>query len=384
MQKSSYSTVLIFLVTLALVLPARVQALSIQLNDNGTIVVQPGNVLGDSTEQQGETQIKMETRTESSGNTSGGNVGNVRSGSSGGSGNSGSGSGGSTGNFGGGSTGGSNGGVAPAEIRSTSTRPVQLSTEALKKQEEQRREMTQKTRKETEQASRVKRMIENKKSSVEVEMSKSSDDSSVKIMMREFDKSKQSSEDAKNLEEKKRENIKELGEKQANEVNRGLDKRSEQELENNKEDRKIKSTVEERTDKLNFRMGTTDVRSTNKGFEIEKGDVKVQTNLPVSVQTDTKQLSVVTPQGTKTVTTLPDEAKNTVESSGLANKVVGEITLEQQGNDVVFHMNTSNSKRMFGFIPVQVSREVDVSATTGQITNTTQSLGQRLLDLFSF
>lgn len=376
MQKVSYSTALIFLMTLALVLPVRVQALSIQLNDDGTVVVQPGNVLGDSTEEQGETQPRMESGSSTTSNTSGGSGGNeVKAPSEG----SGGGSGGSSGNFGGGTT----GGVAPAEIRSTGTRPVQLGAETLKKQEEKKREMTQKIRKDTEQAARVKRMIENKKSSVEVEM-RNEGTTGVSLKMREFEKRK--NENAKEFEEKREAVLKEATEKNRDEIKKSFEKRNDQQQDDEQENetRKIKSIVEERAEQLNLRNGSTDIRSTEKGFEIEKGNVKVKTNLPISIQTDTKQLSIVTPTGTKTITTLPDEAKNTVESSGFARQVVGDITLEQDGEDVVFRMNTVNTKRMFGLLPVQVNREVEVSATTGQITGTTQSFGQRLLDLFSF
>ncbi len=348
---------LIFLVTLALVLPAKIQALNIQLNDDGTVVVLPGNVLGDTTEQKEEEQ-KAEML----------NRGSITE-------------------------------TKPAEIRSTNMKPIELNKEELKKREEQKREMTLKNKKELEQANRVKRMIENKKSSVEVEVKNEGGDT-INVKMREFERSKNAGENAKNLEEKKQERVKEMNEKKLDEEKNSLEKQKdrENELEIEREDeqeieqenkqsndvRKIKSTVEEKTDALNLKVGSTDIRSRDRGFEIEKGDVRAKTELPVSVQTDTRQLSVVTPLGTKTVTTLPDEAKNTVESSGFANQVVGDITLKQSGEDVVFHMNTVNDKRMFGLLPIKVNREVEVSATTGQITGTTQSFGQRLLDLFSF
>lgn len=345
-MKLSSSKILIFFVTLALVLPAKIQALSIQLLDDGSVIVQPGLVLGESTEQ------KSEDSKPDAGRGSGGGASEVK----------------------------------PAEIRSSEVKSTQVSKEALKKQEEQKKMMTQTARKNLEQANRVKRMIENKKSSVEVEFRKENTDS-VNVKMREFEKPKNASEDAKQTDERNQENQKNSNEQRNEVAKKVLENAKEQNGENrnkNEDVRRVKSIVEERAENLELQVGPTDIRSTEKGFEIEQGNVKAHTELPVSVQTDTKQLSVVTSEGTKTVTTLPDEAKNTVVSSGLANDVVGEITLQQQGNDVVFHMNTSNNKRMFGLLPIKVNREVDVSATTGQITSTTQSLGQRLLDFFSF
>jgi len=354
----------VFAIVVLLMLVSPAQALTIELQENGKVLVYPNKVLGETDDRVDENKGQEMQK--------------------------------------------------PAEaVRVESSKPQTLDKEMMKKFEEQKQETNKRMQKEKEQASRVKRVLENPRSSIELEMQKEGA-SAVSVKMREFEKSKREVEDIKRLEEAKREQEKDALEmdreqkKKAmefvnNEKKEQLDQNDElkDELENEQKgedkkkevvrrikqksegEREMKSIVEEKVEDMRVMMGQTQVRSTNKGFEIERGDVKVKTNLPVSIEKDAQQISIVTPTGQKIVTTLPDEAKNTVVSSGLANEVIGEIELKQKGDDVVFHMNTTDAKRMFGFLPVSVNREVEVSATTGQITGTTQSFGQRLLDFFS-
>ena len=127
-----------------------------------------------------------------------------------------------------------------------------------------------------------------------------------------------------------------------------------------------------------------EIRNTERGFEIKSGETRVETALPIQINPETRQLSVVTPQGTKTVTTLPDEAVNTIQSLNTKERAVGGASLETRGDDVVYNVETERSERMFGLLPVLIRRNVEVSAVTGQVTSSQQSFTQRLMDLFSF
>lgn len=151
------------------------------------------------------------------------------------------------------------------------------------------------------------------------------------------------------------------------------------------EDRKLKSIMEEKMQTVQLKLeNRAEIRNTERGFELKSGDTKVETELPIQIDTETKQLSVTTPQGTKTVTTLPDEAVNTIQSLNSKERAVGGASLETRGDDVVYKVETERSERMFGLLPVLIRRNVEVSAVTGQVTSTQQSFTQRLMDLFSF
>lgn len=151
------------------------------------------------------------------------------------------------------------------------------------------------------------------------------------------------------------------------------------------EDRKLKSIMEEKMQTVQLKLeNRAEIRNTERGFELKSGDTKVETELPIQIDTETKQLSVTTPQGTKTVTTLPDEAVNTIQSLNSKERAIGGASLETRGEDVVYNVETERSERMFGLLPVFIRRNVEVSAVTGQVTSTQQSFTQRLMDLFSF
>ena len=82
--------------------------------------------------------------------------------------------------------------------------------------------------------------------------------------------------------------------------------------------------------------------------------------------------------------TLPDEAVLAIQNSGLNGQVVGEVKLEAQGNDLVYKVKKEQYKKMFGLMPVTIKQDVQVSATTGEVTTTQQSITDRIFNFFSF
>lgn len=268
----------------------------------------------------------------------------------------------------------------PEEIRSTSgQRGVQLN-------EEQKKQMIEKVMKEKEQESRVRKAVTGKKD-LEIEMKK--EGAEVKIKVKEFEKRK---ENATTTQEQKGEDVKRAIENMAKEGKSPSEvEELKQEFEKKREvmkqenERKLKSTLEERTDRFDVELEhAARIESTGGGFSIQQNEVKVETTLPIQVNPEKKTVSVVTPEGVRPVTTLPQEALNTVTSSGAANTVSGPVTMETKGEDVVYSVPTQTLERMFGVFPVSVQKNVEVSAVTGQVTSTSQSFVSRLLDIFSF
>lgn len=324
------------LVVLFLAAPMhQVSALSIYVPSQGKIEVRSGQVLGDESNVQRLEEKKEERRVEER---------------------------------------------KPEEIRSTSgQRGVQLD-------EEQKKQMIEKVVKEKEQESRVRKALDGKKD-FEIEMEK--EDTKVKIKVKEFEKRR---ENATTTQEQRGENEKRAIENMVKEGKSPVEiERLKQEFERKREknkqenERKLKSTLEERTDQLDIELEhAARIESTENGFSLQQNEVKVETRLPLQVDPEKRTVSVVTPEGVRPVTTLPQEALNTVTSSGAANTVSGPVTMETRGEDVVYSVPTRTLERMFGVFPVAVQKNVEVSAVTGQVTSTSQSFVSRLLDIFSF
>lgn len=232
------------------------------------------------------------------------------------------------------------------------------------KQREESMKTVQKENSEKEQAQKFQRLLQTTKPT-ELELKKNTDDQDVTVSLREPEKRKESSgSEDKGIFEKR-------------EVNVSQDSRQSKEGIPNKGD--------EHVDNVEVKLRKDlEVKSTKEGLEISNSERKASTTLPVHINTNTKELSVVTPNGTKVVKTLPDEAVAAIQNSGFNGQVVGEVTLETHGEDLVYKVRKEQSKKMFGMLPVTIRQDVQVSATTGEVTASQQSITDRFFNFFSF
>ena len=232
-------------------------------------------------------------------------------------------------------------------------------------QREQGTKATRQANSEKEQAQKLQKLLQTTKPA-ELELKKNKDDQDVTVSLRELEKRKGSSgsEDNKGTFEKR-------------EV--GITQDSWQPKEG------IPNKADEHVDSVEVKLRKDlEVKSTQEGLDVKNSAIKASTTLPVQINTNTKELSVVTPNGTKVVRTLPDEAVLAIQNSGLNGQVVGEVKLEAQGNDLVYKVKKEQYKKMFGLMPVTIKQDVQVSATTGEVTTTQQSITDRIFNFFSF
>ena len=115
---------------------------------------------------------------------------------------------------------------------------------------------------------------------------------------------------------------------------------------------------------------------------IQGKKVKAKLELPVSVNPDTNELVVTTPAGSKVVTVLPDQAVDRI--LGKAVEVVNQVKLTNYQEEPAYEVEGVEEQRLLGLFKVRISKKVIVSATTGEVMATQQSLMSKLLDLFAF
>lgn len=133
---------------------------------------------------------------------------------------------------------------------------------------------------------------------------------------------------------------------------------------------------------------------------IELPNTQAITDLPISVDLATNVLSVTTPVGERELTVLPDQAiqnmlaANVVDRIGgieLANQVrQGQvaaldqvITLGEANGVPIYEIQGLNENLLLGFIPVTTKATVIVSAETGEVVSTTQSLIATIVEVLS-
>lgn len=134
-----------------------------------------------------------------------------------------------------------------------------------------------------------------------------------------------------------------------------------------------------------------EVASREGEMEIEHNAVRARVNFPLSVDPATRQLTVTTPAGIKTVAVLPDAAMVRLLASGLLSDIAsGSATvatpsfeLSIEDNHLVYEIQGTKQHRLLGFIPVTTPRTVTVSALTGDVVSQSQTWLSGLVDLLS-
>lgn len=153
--------------------------------------------------------------------------------------------------------------------------------------------------------------------------------------------------------------------------------------------------IDERSDKEQIRLHALQSKAI-----IERLQVQALTDLPLAVNLDTNELTVTTPAGEKVVTVLPDQAvqnmlaANVIDRIGaddLANiireqniETLGQvIELAEQDGLPVYEIHGLKEQKLLGFFRVTTNVNVTVSAETGEVIDTNQSLIDTLLSVVS-
>ena len=139
-----------------------------------------------------------------------------------------------------------------------------------------------------------------------------------------------------------------------------------------------------------------EIQASGNELEIKQQNIRARTRFPLSVN-DKNELIVTTPNGTKTVTVLPEEAvkeamrRGVMTSFGAVGQTGGtgsgsagqgqtgtaatdkqEIELTQENGKLEYKVNGVKEAKLFGFFPVSSQVETRISAETGAVTSVSQ------------
>lgn len=161
-------------------------------------------------------------------------------------------------------------------------------------------------------------------------------------------------------------------------------------------------SIDERADRNQIRIRTFDSTTDqlrNRAI-IERLNTQALTDLPLSVDLATNELTVTTPAGEKTVTVLPDQAVQNMLAANIIDRIGGQelvnlvrqggvetlaqvIQLSEQNGVPVYEITGVKEHRLLGFFPVTTDVTVTVSAETGEVVDTNQSFVDSVIDVFS-
>lgn len=164
--------------------------------------------------------------------------------------------------------------------------------------------------------------------------------------------------------------------------------------------------------KLGGKFDDIFLESDDSGSILRQDDLKVRTNFPISINLETNELTITTLSGVKTVTVLPKQAiENLLRSkkisfilptasptpstlpqespvATLENELIdtkgNEIEIEVIGDEVLYLIQGVKEKKLFGVFNISIPQKFEVSAETGEVLNTNQSIFSQILDVLSF
>lgn len=132
-------------------------------------------------------------------------------------------------------------------------------------------------------------------------------------------------------------------------------------------------------------------------FVMKRGGIEAQTKFPISFNVATKAFTVQTSAGEKEIAVLPDQAVQKL----IDNKIISRldqtknaqtgtnvsagsaVSLTEFNNEPVFEVKGSAQKKFLGFFSVSIPKTSIVSAQTGNVVQTNESLFNRFLDTIS-
>lgn len=121
-------------------------------------------------------------------------------------------------------------------------------------------------------------------------------------------------------------------------------------------------------------------------LSINANNIAARSDMAIAVDPLTGILVVDTPLGPQKVSIMPDEAWGIVTTlQALSDKKnSAQLALVTEGGKLVYEITGMKVEKLFGFIPLQVHKDVLVSADTGSIVRVNLPLMSQIISFFTF
>lgn len=125
--------------------------------------------------------------------------------------------------------------------------------------------------------------------------------------------------------------------------------------------------------------------ASNNSLAISKDGITAITDLPISVDVESRSLIVTTVDGPKTVTQLPDKALNNILDLGIVSSVSNKEVpkIEYLEGEVIYKFDATRVYKILGLIDVTVPITILVSSDTGDMISGNQPLITSFVRLIS-
>ncbi|KKU46755.1 MAG: hypothetical protein UX64_C0002G0011 [Microgenomates group bacterium GW2011_GWC2_46_7] len=149
------------------------------------------------------------------------------------------------------------------------------------------------------------------------------------------------------------------------------------------------NSIEEDEDEIEFEDESEneelEISTEEERHTVRFNGVAASTNFPLSIDVATNELMVATKDGPKIVAVLPDQAILNLLDTGIVDQIGEgeELELQVQNGEPVYQIAGSKLYRLLAFIPITQSVIAVVSAETGEVVATQQSVVANIVDFLS-
>jgi len=124
------------------------------------------------------------------------------------------------------------------------------------------------------------------------------------------------------------------------------------------------------------------IKTSGNNFVLTRGGINALSNFPITIDDETGQTFVKTPNGNIELKVMPDSI---VERAQLAATIVGDEDLElSSGDELEYRLAGAKSEKLLGIFQVKIPSQLIYSAETGELLKSEQGFITKVLDLFSF
>ena len=134
--------------------------------------------------------------------------------------------------------------------------------------------------------------------------------------------------------------------------------------------------------RTNDEANSLTIKISGGNFVLTRGGINALSNFPITIDDETGQIFVETPNGNIELKVMPDSI---IERAQLADAAVVNEDLELSSEDKLeYKLAGAKSEKLLGIFQVRIPSQLIYSAETGEFLKSEQGFITRVLDLFSF
>lgn len=128
-----------------------------------------------------------------------------------------------------------------------------------------------------------------------------------------------------------------------------------------------------------------EIKAENNRLKLKHGSIEAYSRFPVSVNPETKELTVSTPNGERVVSILPEQVIEALKQNGIPfSALAASLEIEAESDKVRYQAIIQKQEKLLGLFPLTFTDTVHISVDSGDVEIAPVSLTNRMMRWVSF